>query len=261
MKTRPIIGVAGDIGSGKDSFGKAIQYAFLKSKVELGLSSPTLLPKVSMITDENGYLNSEFKIKKFANKLKDILCILIGCTRADLENQEFKKKTYGFEWNNMTVREMLQKIGTDLFRKNFSEDTWVNSLFAELEPDSMWVISDLRFPNEFDRIKKEGGITVKIIRFVSGEKVIYRNEIYSIGYAGSQVAYLDKADGSSLLANLSEIQKVYPTQRDESETALEHADFDYLIYNNFDAEALIFEADMLLMKEDFVKKVLDKSIF
>ena len=33
--------------------------------------------------------NSE--IKKFADKLKDIVCLLIGCTREQLEDQEFKK--------------------------------------------------------------------------------------------------------------------------------------------------------------------------
>lgn len=37
--------------------------------------------------------NSEYKIKKFADKLKDIVCILIGCTREQLEDSKFKSMT------------------------------------------------------------------------------------------------------------------------------------------------------------------------
>ena len=33
-----------------------------------------------------------------ADKLKDIVCLLIGCTREQLEDQDFKNKELGEEW-------------------------------------------------------------------------------------------------------------------------------------------------------------------
>ena len=41
---------------------------------------------------------SNYQIKKFADKLKDIVCLLIGCTREQLEDREFKEKELGKEW-------------------------------------------------------------------------------------------------------------------------------------------------------------------
>ena len=40
----------------------------------------------------------DWQIKKFADKLKDIVCLLIGCTREQLEDSEFKNKELGEEW-------------------------------------------------------------------------------------------------------------------------------------------------------------------
>ena len=41
---------------------------------------------------------TNIEIKKFADKLKDIACLLIGCTREQLEDREFKEKELGEEW-------------------------------------------------------------------------------------------------------------------------------------------------------------------
>ena len=71
-----LIGISGKMGSGKDTVGKVLQY----------LSSRTLERK------------SDNQIKKFADKLKDIACLLIGCTREQLEDREFKEKELGEEW-------------------------------------------------------------------------------------------------------------------------------------------------------------------
>lgn len=70
-----IIGISGKIGSGKDEVGRIIQ-------------------KIS---------TSSWKIKKFADALKDIVCILIGCTREQLEDRKFKETELGEEWNLYSV--------------------------------------------------------------------------------------------------------------------------------------------------------------
>jgi hypothetical protein len=71
-----------------------------------------------------------WEIKKYAGKLKEIACILTGCTLEQLENQEFKKLQIGSDWG-MTYRELLQKLGTEAMRNGLHENVWVNALYAD----------------------------------------------------------------------------------------------------------------------------------
>ena len=138
MKTK-IIGIAGLAGSGKDTVGEAIR-AFGK------------------LDREN------WEIKKFATELKRIASILTGYKIQDFESQEFKNAKLGPEWGDMTVRDMLQKIGTEAMRDNLHPDVWVNALFSTYGYNSRWIITDVRFPNEVERIKQHSGTLIKVVR-------------------------------------------------------------------------------------------------
>ena len=142
-----------------------------------------------------------WEIKKFADKLKDIVCLLISCTRNQLEAREFKERELGEEWwyykgrNNSlipynqtskrstedlikpTPRLLLQLIGTDLFRNQLHPNTWVNATMAEYQPIAgtmdvrrsretfpNWIITDVRFPNEAQAIKDRNGINIRVER-------------------------------------------------------------------------------------------------
>lgn len=65
-----IISIAGKMQSGKNTVAKII----------------------------NQLTNDKYKEKCFADKLKDIVCILIGCTREQLEDPVFKETELGEEW-------------------------------------------------------------------------------------------------------------------------------------------------------------------
>lgn len=96
-----LISVSGKINSGKDLIGEIILYLtdrYYHSKV--GEKASFKNWKTSNI-HSSGYNISHkamyevnntnhFKIKKFADKLKDIVCLLIGCTREDLESESIK---------------------------------------------------------------------------------------------------------------------------------------------------------------------------
>ena len=88
-----LLAISGRIGSGKDTVAKIIQY----------LSSASY-HKHDMTFDEFNDIFLEpdkvsgWKVKKFADTLKDIVCLLIGCTREQLEDNEFKSKPLGEEW-------------------------------------------------------------------------------------------------------------------------------------------------------------------
>lgn len=78
--------------------------------------------------------------------------------------------------HQMTVREFLQKLGTDAMRMGLHPNVWVNALMADYKPSHMhsvnpdfekypdWIITDVRFPNEAEAIKERGGIVVRIDR-------------------------------------------------------------------------------------------------
>ena len=61
------------------------------------------------------------------------------------------------------VRSLLQRLGTEAGRGVLGEDVWVNALFAKPQICPL-VISDVRFPNEAQKIHDFGGIVIRIIR-------------------------------------------------------------------------------------------------
>ena len=65
----------------------------------------------------------------------------------------------------MTAREVLQFVGTDIFRHMY-EPVWVNLLMNKIKMDSplVAVIADCRFDNEARAVKEEGGILVYLTR-------------------------------------------------------------------------------------------------
>ena len=184
-----IIGINGKINSGKDTVGRIIQY--------LMLDENTTKYFVQDWINKEHYLldtHSNWEIKKFAGKLKQIASILTGATLEQLEDQDFKKQEMDPEWG-ITYRELLQKLGTEAMRNGLHENVWVNALMADykaLETHKVpryydefskkglagyegiweypnWIITDMRFPNEMDIVKAKGGITIRVnrVRYIS----------------------------------------------------------------------------------------------
>lgn len=69
----------------------------------------------------------------------------------------------------MTAREVMQIVGTDLFRKCFSDNVWVDATFRTIEndankPELVAFIPDVRFPSEVDAIINHGGYIIRLSR-------------------------------------------------------------------------------------------------
>lgn len=144
--------------------------------------TPLTLKNVTELIDMN------WKIKKFADKLKDMVCMFIGCTREQLESSDFKNSPLNDNWlvstgeiafaslpgkprplmRPMTVREVLQKLGTEAIRNGLHPEAWVNALFSdyilkkETDVYPKWIITDMRFLNEYTAVKKRNGICIRI---------------------------------------------------------------------------------------------------
>ena len=124
------------------------------------------------------YLEKEFpgRVKRvaFADKLKKVAMDLFGLSWEQCYgSQEIKEAVdprYG-----LTPREILQGIGEKM--RDVYPDIWVDTVFnttiPELEKQGFdcVVISDVRYPNEADKIHKEGGYVVKVTRKGSGVTV------------------------------------------------------------------------------------------
>jgi len=184
-----IIGVNGYSGSGKDTIGIIIQYLNCTN-----IGNITIEEAIRDYKDHKWWLEdqSEWQIRKFAGKLKDIAEHLTGIDIEKFEDQEFKKTNLSSEWDvpaevslvdgvvnigeyrPMTVREFLQKLGTNALRNGLHDNVWVNALFADYKlieygDDEQghypnWVITDTRFPNEAQAIKDKGGIVIRVDR-------------------------------------------------------------------------------------------------
>jgi hypothetical protein len=80
---------------------------------------------------------------------------------------------------NFTVRQFLQRYGTEAHRNIFGSDFWVDLALNQYTSWSWreerdYLVSDLRFQNEYDGVKKRHGV---VIRLLSGnEPDIHFNE-------------------------------------------------------------------------------------
>lgn len=140
-----IIGISGKINSGKDLVGNII-----KSRIEY----------------YNNY--NTWEIQKFAGNVKKVTSILYNIDLSLLENRDYKNgiynsKIYNQEIQNKTIRELLQETGTKL-RDILYPNIWIDSLFNTYTDNSNWIITDVRFKNELDFIKKHNGICIRLLR-------------------------------------------------------------------------------------------------
>lgn len=64
----------------------------------------------------------------------------------------------------LTWREMLQRFGTEMGRNVFGENFWVDQFWLDHDLKEKLVITDVRFNNEAESIKKRGGKIIQIHR-------------------------------------------------------------------------------------------------
>jgi len=63
-----------------------------------------------------------------------------------------------------SVRRLLQTLGTEWGREMISPDIWVAAAWREVAVPDRVVIDDMRFKNEFEMVKKMGGLCVQVER-------------------------------------------------------------------------------------------------
>jgi hypothetical protein len=137
-----IYGIIGSIGSGKDTVARILVEEYSYQKIS------------------------------FADTLKDVLSVIFGWERYRLDGltreDRIWRETPDLWWSqklgivDFSPRKAMQTIGTDLFRDHFSDNIWICSLMCKIKSGNV-VVPDVRFQNEFDAIKNQGGEIIHVI--------------------------------------------------------------------------------------------------
>lgn len=85
----------------------------------------------------------------------------IPVTRDDLDDP-VKKETpitgYTFQGEPLTLRRVLQVVGTDIFRKHLGADIWIHPVYEKIRhavtSTDLVIISDCRFENEVTELRR-----------------------------------------------------------------------------------------------------------
>lgn len=112
-------------------------------------------------------------IFSFAKPLKEICSIILNCSVSALDNREFKASEIPYQFRDCfgvnTYREVLQYVGTELFRNSVCDDFWIKVNHDRFQTAAKYnknvFISDVRFQNEVDYIKSNGGHVIVLDRF------------------------------------------------------------------------------------------------
>jgi hypothetical protein len=207
-----IVGVAGFIGSGKDTIADYL------------------------ITFKG------FKRMSYAGPLKDAVAAIFDWDRELLEGTT----KYSREWRdtidtwwaerleipNLTPRLVLQQWGTEVGRRAFHDDIWIASIENKLRnvKDDI-VISDCRFPNELKSIKRAGGITIRVER---GARPVWYDAAITFNKGPDCIGYNEAVDTLKRLnVHASEYSSV-------------GCDYDFTIENNTTIDELHRKVDSII---------------
>lgn len=111
----------------------------------------------------------DVQIYNFADPLKKDICMnILGLTYNQCYGEDAYKNTItNISWENkkLTAREVMQFVGTDIFRK-MKNDVWASATIQKIKNDDLKIaiIADCRFPNEVDAVKNAGGYVIKLTR-------------------------------------------------------------------------------------------------
>ena len=180
----------------------------------------------------------EFRRESFASTLKDAVASVFGWDRTMLEGRTKEAREWReqvdtwwaerLDMPTLTPRWVLQYWGTEVCRKAFHDDIWIASLENKIRNSrDHVVISDCRFPNEIEAIKKAGG---KIYWVQRGELPEWYNDAVNAN------------QGNNLGLNAMKMKKIHA-----SEWAWIGCEFDGIIDNNSTIDDLYQQGEKLVV--------------
>jgi len=161
---KKVILVSGKLQSGKNQFAEYLEKEYILDNVKV--------KQDCFAQDLKDACKEDFKpLVTYLNKaIEDIR----DCVEPYNQDDEFlsslmKLRTHDenfYENKNDITRILLQLYGTDIFRKRVDTDYWVKRMISKIKESDkqVFIITDVRFPNEIDLVKAESDFDVVSIR-------------------------------------------------------------------------------------------------
>lgn len=240
-----IIGISGKKQSGKSTSGN---FFYSLMMIEAGICRKAIINpqgqiEISDLFGDKNYagifdpcyrLTSDWNIKKvfqeldqvialynFADMLKQNICIdILGMTYNQCYgSDDDKNQITDIEWEGqqLTAREVMQLVGTDIFRK-LKTDVWAESTLNKIQKDNpkIAIITDCRFPNEVDAIKKRGGKVIRLTKKYDSSTHPSETILDDNNYDWNNFDYIIDNQNMSIYDQCLELQNILNTQMKES---------------------------------------------
>lgn len=211
-----IISITGFKGSGKDTVG-------------------------ALLAQHHGY-----QTHSFAAPVKQILSVMfdwpLDLLQGVTPQSRQWRETPDLHWSEImgkpfTPRLAMTMIGTDVVRRRVHPNQWVTLCARHLSQASCsTVVTDARFVNELEMIKRMGGHTVRVVR--SSEPSWYDHAML--------LNQLPKWCRSTARCVVPSLRKIH-----SSETDWIGWQFDHVIYNTSDMDYLSHQVDQLVNQLDY----------
>lgn len=258
-----IIGLSGKKQNGKSTVADIIQYLDSCKKGFSSNPNAQNFEEWRITSDRNLYL-TDWEHKLFAEKLKQIVALLIGCKRGDLEDENFKNSALSKEWDRLkfhysydgrryssyfnsekeaedwlkeeggygwsfevektTPRKLLQLIGTNCLRDIIHPQIHVNALFSDYKPIDTEWRDSANSPG-IDEFDIYPKWIISDVRF--------ENEVKAIKSKGGVIFRVNNP-------------RIVSTDNHPSETSLDNYKFDEYIVNSGTIDNLIKKVSIIL---------------
>lgn len=126
----------------------------------------TGLPRSGKDTAAEWFTRRGYARRQFSAPLKEAAAILLQRPVSQMYGEHgFDREVVMPEWG-FSVRWFLQRFGTECLRDQICTDFWIQRMTRDIDsiyPASV-VITDLRFDNEAEFVRKRGGIIIDVRR-------------------------------------------------------------------------------------------------
>lgn len=121
--------------------------------------------------------DDDVELVAFADPIKTYCHEVLGIGKEYLWGDADKNAPTRYSWEDtfggkdvptpggpMTVRQIMQVVGTELGRNIWGKDIWIHAMENRIKNGAAdsWIITDVRMVNEAEAVRKWGGIVIRV---------------------------------------------------------------------------------------------------
>ena len=252
-----LIGISGKKNSGKDTVASMIQYLIARKDDSRDINIQTAeflgLTKDNWMAIHN---KQPFVIKRFADKVKDMTCILLGCSRQDLEDRNYKERELGEQWQYWQLNygdfDFQGSAKFNSYNEAVEERKELLRLYDVDEPKLIKltprkVMQLLGTEGVRNAVHPNAWVISTFVNFnsIADHWIIpdvrFPNELEEIKKRGGLIIRVNRPQNEEKEADLH-----------SSESSLDEAEFDYIIDNDSDLIYLMLKVKTILKEEGLI---------